>query len=91
MANEIVSTRALHAALGRGERDRRGVHVLVVAPALNTWLRHWSSDEDGARDRAATRLETCLAQLARGGVRAEGFVGDPDPLRAVAGALSSAA
>ena len=30
--------------------------VLVVAPALNSWLRHWLSDEDAARRRAEERV-----------------------------------
>ena len=32
-----------------------GTNVLVVAPALNSWLRRWLSDEDGARRRAEER------------------------------------
>ena len=31
--------------------------VLVVCPALNSPLRHWASDEDGARAEAERRLE----------------------------------
>ena len=30
--------------------------VLVVCPALNSQLRTWTSDEDGAREAAADRL-----------------------------------
>src|SRR5262245_5672752 len=32
-------------------------NVLVVAPALNSRLRRWLSDEDRARGRAADRLQ----------------------------------
>jgi hypothetical protein len=37
--------------------------VLVVAPAVNSRLRHWLSDEDGARRRAARRADACVEQL----------------------------
>ena len=62
-------------------------HVLVVAPALNSWLRHWLSDEDAARRRAEERVAACLERLERSGVQAEGRVGDADPLQAIADAL----
>ena len=62
--------------------------VLVVAPALNSRLRHWLSDEDDARRRAEQRLAAFLDGIARSGVHAEGQVGDADPLLAIADALS---
>jgi nucleotide-binding universal stress UspA family protein len=62
--------------------------VLVVAPALNSWLRHWLSDEDAARRRAEERVAACVNRLERSGVHAEGRVGDADPLLAIADALS---
>jgi nucleotide-binding universal stress UspA family protein len=61
--------------------------VLVVAPALNSWLRHWLSDEDTARRRAEERVTAYLERLERSGVHAEGRVGDADPLLAIADAL----
>jgi nucleotide-binding universal stress UspA family protein len=61
--------------------------VLVVAPALNSWLRHWLSDEDAARRRAEERVVVWLDHLERSGVHAQGRVGDPDPLQAIADAL----
>ena len=61
--------------------------VFVVAPALNTRLRHWLSDDDGARRTAAERLAACLDRLERLGVHASGSVGDADPLQAIADAL----
>jgi hypothetical protein len=63
--------------------------VLVVAPALNSRLRHWLSDEDAARRRAEARAAAFVEQLARGGVRAESRVGDADPLLAIADALQT--
>jgi hypothetical protein len=61
--------------------------VLVVAPALNSWLRHWVSDEDAARNRAQERLAAWLDRLERSGVHARGRVGDADPLQAIEDAL----
>ncbi len=61
--------------------------VFVVAPALNSRLRHWLSDDDGARRTAAERLAACLDRLERVGVHANGSVGDADPLQAIADAL----
>lgn len=85
IANETVAGRAL-----RGEIVRRaegGAEVLVVCPALNTQLRHWTSDEDGARARAQERLTHSLAELAREGVEARGEVGDADPIQGIEDAL----
>ena len=61
--------------------------VVVVAPALNTRFRHWLSDEDPARHAAQRRVDGCLAALTRAGVRVDGWVGDADPLQAIADAL----
>jgi hypothetical protein len=61
--------------------------VLVVCPALNSPLRHWASDEDGARAKAERRLGESLAALASAGVEARGEVGDADPVQAMDDAL----
>ena len=61
--------------------------VLVVAPALNSRLRRWLSDEDEARRRAQQLAAAIVDLLARVGVHAEGRVGDADPLLAIADAL----
>jgi hypothetical protein len=61
--------------------------VLVVAPALNTPLRHWTSDEDRAREAAQERLEASVSQLRDAGINARGEVGDDDPLQAIEDAL----
>jgi len=63
--------------------------LLVVAPALNSRLRRWASDEDRARRRAAQRLSAHLEHLERRGLQAEGRVGDADPLLAIADALAT--
>jgi GNAT superfamily N-acetyltransferase len=83
IANETIEGAKLHDAI-TGLHD---VEVLVVAPALNTRIRHWTSDEDRARTQAAVRLEGCVTALAAAGVDVQGWVGDADPLRAIADAL----
>ena len=62
--------------------------VFVVAPALNSWFRHWLSDEDPARRRAEERVAAVVGQLRRTVVHVEGRVGDADPLQAIADALT---
>lgn len=85
VANETVAGRALRDEVVR--RARGGEEVLVVCPALNSQLRHWTSDEDRARAEAQARLDESLAALADEGVRARGQVGDADPVQAVEDAL----
>jgi GABA permease len=64
------------------------IDVLVVAPALNSRVRHWLSDVDDAVARAHDRLELALAELRARGVSARGEVGDANPLVAIADALA---
>ena len=66
---------------------RAGHSVLVVAPALNSRLRHVMSDVDGAIADAEARLSLALAYLDRRGVHANGEIGDSDPLLAIEDAL----
>ena len=86
IANETVGGNTLRSAILERSRDARE-EVLVVTPALNSPIRHWTSDEDGARADAQKRLERSLAQLAAVGVEARGEVGDGDPLQAIEDAL----
>jgi hypothetical protein len=72
---------------GTFTQDLRGASVLVVAPAFNSRLRHWLSDEDPARRRAAERLAATLDRLSRSGVHAEGRVGDANLMLAITDAL----
>jgi nucleotide-binding universal stress UspA family protein len=86
IANETVGGQTL------GEEIRRRAEgfdeeVLVVSPALNSPLRHWTSDEDGARAAAQERLEASVARLAEAGVRVRGEVGDSEPLQALEDAV----
>jgi hypothetical protein len=74
-------------ATGAVPGDLRGASVLVVAPALNSRVRRWFSDEDLARRLAEERLDATVDRLSRGGVHAEGWVGDADPRLAISDAL----
>jgi len=67
--------------------DGKATEVLVVAPALNSRLRRWVSDEDRARRDAALRLGAYLQELGRHGIEANGWVGDADPLLSITDTL----
>jgi len=86
VANETVGGRTLRSMILEKSSDVRE-EVLVVTPALNSPLKHWISDEDGARAAAQERLDASLAMLADAGVQARGEVGDGDPLQAMEDAL----
>ncbi len=86
VANETVVGHELQDLLGR---KAAGVSedVLLVCPALNSKLRTWTSDEDGARAAAQSRLDASLTRLSQLGVQARGEIGDGDPLQALEDAL----
>jgi hypothetical protein len=63
--------------------------VVVVAPALNSRLRRWVSDEDAARRRADERLGALVDRLRPIVGHVEGRVGDADPLLAIGDALAT--
>jgi len=87
VANQIVEGRALREAIGLQVGDEWRAEVRVIAPALNSRLRHWLSDEDEARRNAARLLADELESLSAAGIEADGHVGDADPLQAIADAL----
>jgi hypothetical protein len=86
VANETVGGATLQRMIEERSRDMRA-EVLVCTPALNSRLRYWASDEDGARAAAQERLETSLGRLHALGIDASGEVGDGDPLQAMEDAL----
>src|SRR5579871_2975753 len=86
IANETVAGAELLAELRKHAQGRK-TRVLVVTPALNTKLKHWVSDEDGARAAAAERLDESLEAMRAAGLTARGEVGDSDPVQAIADAL----
>jgi hypothetical protein len=86
VANETVGGRTLRDRItekAAGYEEQ----VLVVCPALNSPLKHWTSDEDDARVEAQRRLEASLARLRESGIDARGEVGDADPVQAMEDAL----
>jgi hypothetical protein len=86
VANETVGGPELQSIL-RSKAEGVNERILVVSPALNSQVRMWTSDEDGARAAAQQRLDTSLAQLRQEGIQASGEVGDADPLQAIEDAL----
>jgi hypothetical protein len=86
VANETVGGETLRDTIRERSEGYRE-QVLVVSPALNTPLKHWISDEDGARNEAQQRLNRSLARLREAGVDARGEIGDGEPLQAIEDAL----
>jgi GABA permease len=86
IANETVGGEELLSAIKRRTEDVRE-QVLVVCPALNSPLRHWVSDEDGARNAAQQRLGASLEAMREAGIDARGEIGDADPLQAIEDAI----
>lgn len=86
ISNETVTGTVLHQAIRFRAHNVHG-EVLVVAPALDTRLRHWMPDSDGARRDAEQRLARSLDRLRAAGIRARGQIGDSDALQAIADAL----
>ena len=82
IANETVEGAELLRELCR-KSENVNERVLVVVPALNSPLKHWTSDEDGAREDAQARLSRSLAAMREADIQAEGQIGDSDPLQAI--------
>jgi GABA permease len=68
--------------------EREG-EVLIIAPALNSRIRHWVSDVDMAIAQAHRRVGLALAALRERDISARGEVGDANPLLAIADALAA--
>ena len=86
IANETVGGAELMQIL-RSKSEGVREQILVVCPALNSQVRTWASDEDGARAQAQRRLDASLSRLRQDGVQARGEVGDGDPVQAIEDAL----
>ena len=62
--------------------------VLVIAPALTRGrLQYWANDFGAAEAEAEERLRYALACLSDRGLQAQGRLGDPNPVQAIADAL----
>jgi len=80
LVSETVSGEVVREALGS---ERAGeAEVLVVAPALNSKLRFWVSDPDGAIERADAVQEESVQRMDEEGIDAAGDTGDSDPIQA---------
>jgi hypothetical protein len=86
VANQTLSGRGL-----RDEISQRGheghAQVKVVCPALNSKIKHWTNEEDAARDEAGRRLQGLLTALRGEGFDVDGDIGDDDPEQALEDAL----
>jgi len=84
LVSEPVSTGALRSALGDCTDD---AEVMVVAPALDSRMRFWASDNDEAIARAEEVQQETVERLAEDDVDAVGDTGESDPLLALQDAL----
>ena len=83
---EPVSSEALRSALGDGVDD---AEVMVVAPALDSKTRFWTSDNDEAIARAEEVKQETVERMAEDDVDAVGDTGETDPLLALQDALAT--
>ncbi|MGH3003690.1 MAG: hypothetical protein ACRDM1_13680 [Gaiellaceae bacterium] len=86
VANETVGGPELLSEIREHAGDRRA-RILVVCPALNSPIRHWASDEDGARAAAQVRLDASVESMRSTGLEVAGEVGDGDPIQAIEDAV----
>jgi hypothetical protein len=86
LVSEPVSTDALRSALGDSTDD---AEVMVVAPALDSRTRFWTSDNDEAIARAENVQKETVERLAADDVAAVGDTGESDPLLALQDALAT--
>ena len=71
----------------RSNAGSSSTDALVIAPTHDSAATRWYVDEDAARADATHRLRACVACLKDDGIRAEGRLGDPDPVQAIKDAL----
>ena len=87
LVSEPVSGQALKEAIGA--EPAQAAEVLVVAPALNSRFRFWTSDSDEAIARAEQVAQETVERLEEEGVDAAGDTGESDPLLAAQDALQT--
>lgn len=86
LVSEPISGDALRSALGE---DAEEAEVMVVAPALDSRTRFWTSDNDEAIARAEEVQQESVERLSEDGVDAVGDTGETDPLLALQDALAT--
>lgn len=87
LVTEPISGEALKSAVGRETAEE--AEVLVVAPALNSKLRFWTSDPDDAIARAEQVEQETVERLDEEGIDAAGDTGESDPLLAIQDSLQT--
>jgi len=87
LLTEPISGEALKSAVGRETAEE--AEVLVVAPALNSKLRFWTSDPDEAIARAEEVEQETVERLDEEGIDAAGDTGESDPLLAIQDSLQT--
>jgi hypothetical protein len=86
LVSEPISGDVLRSALGDGAGE---AEVMVVAPALDSRTRFWTSDNDEAIARAQEVQQESVERLAEDDVDAVGDTGETDPLLALQDALAT--
>jgi hypothetical protein len=86
LVSEPISGDVLRSALGDGAGE---AEVMVVAPALDSRTRFWTSDNDEAIARAQEVQQESVERLAEDEVDAVGDTGETDPLLALQDALAT--
>ena len=86
LVSEPISADTLRSALGEGAEQ---AEVKVVAPALDSRTRFWTSDNDEAIARADQVQQESVEQLSGEGIDASGDTGETDPLLALQDALAT--
>jgi hypothetical protein len=91
LASEPISADQLRSALDSGaDSDLDDIEVRIVAPALHaSAFQFWISDADEAISKADAVWRSSVDELGAAGVRAEGDIGEADPMQAVEDALAS--
>ena len=88
----VISNRTCECPAVIDEVERRASNsttvVLLVAPAVNSRMKHLVSDTDAALADAKARVDNAVEQLAARGVSVSGEIGDANPLQAIEDALA---
>ena len=82
VANDDIDDADVAGILASGDPLDR-MEVLVVTPALNSWMGRLVADAGAAERDAEARLAHSVDSLRRAGFAASGIVGDADPLLAL--------